>query len=208
MTSEPIRDPLIDHLLTPQNSALVVIDYQPFQLEVVTSMDRDLLIRNIVSVARTARTFGLPIVLSTVGVAAGRKPTIPELKEVLADSSEIDRSSINAWEDTEFRQAVESTGRKKLIMTALWTEMCLAFPSLDALQAGYEVYPVVDAVAGTSPRGAPGRFAAHRASRSSADQLGGPGGRAAAGLGSARDGVRGSRHCPHLAPAQGRLVLL
>jgi nicotinamidase-related amidase len=120
-------------------------------------MDRDLLIRNIVSVARTARTFGLPIVLSTVGVAAsGREPTIPELKEVLADSSEIDRSSINAWEDTEFRQAVEATGRKKLIMTALRTEMCLAFPSLDALQAGYEVYPVVDAVAGTSPE-------AHRA---------------------------------------------
>ena len=70
---------------------------------------------------------------------------------MLADSSEIDRSSINAWEDTEFRQAVEATGRKKLIMMALWTEMCLAFPSLDALQAGYEVYPVVDAVAGTSP---------------------------------------------------------
>jgi len=157
MTSEPIRDPLIDHLLTPQNSALLVIDYQPFQLEVVTSMDRGLLIRNIVSVARLARIFGLPIVLSTVGVAAsGREPTIPELKDVLADTSEIDRTSINAWEDTEFRQAVESTGRKKLIMTALWTEMCLAFPSLDALQAGYEVYPVVDAVAGTSPE-------AHRA---------------------------------------------
>ena len=157
MTSEPIRDPLIDHLLTPQNSALVLIDYQPFQFEVVTSMDRDLLVRNIVSVARIARTFGLPIVLSTVGVAAnGRAPTIPALKEVLADSSEIDRSSINAWEDIEFRQAVEATGRKKLIMTALWTEMCLAFPALDALRAGYEVYPVVDAVGGTSPE-------AHRA---------------------------------------------
>jgi Isochorismatase family len=130
MSSEPIRDPRTDHLLTPQNSALVVIDYQPFQCEVVTSMDRDLLVRNIVSVARTARTFGLPIVLSTVGVAAnGREPTIPALKEVLADSSEIDRSSINAWEDTEFRQAVAATGRKKLIMTALWTEMCLALPS-------------------------------------------------------------------------------
>jgi len=157
MTSDPISRPVIDHLLTPQNSAMVVIDYQPFQFEAVTSMDRDLLTRNIVSVARIARTFGLPIVLSTVGVASnGRKPTIPELKAVLADSSEIDRSSINAWEDTEFRKAVEATGRKKLIMTALWTEMCLAFPSLDALRAGYEIYPVVDAVAGTSPE-------AHRA---------------------------------------------
>jgi nicotinamidase-related amidase len=152
MTSEPIRDPITDHLLTPQNSALVVIDYQPFQIQVVGSMDRDLLVQNIVSVARTATTYGLPIVLSTVGVEAnGREPTLPELKQVLADSSEIDRTSINAWEDVEFRQAVEATGRKKLIMTALWTEMCLAFPSLDALRAGYEVYPVVDAVAGTSP---------------------------------------------------------
>jgi len=156
MTSEPIRDPLTDHLLTPQNCTLVIIDYQPNQIQVVTSMDRDLLVRNIVWVARTARTYGLPIVLSTVGVANGSKPTIPELKKVLADSSEIDRTAINAWEDVEFRQAVEATGRKKLIMTALWTEVCLAFPSLDALRAGYEIYPVVDAVAGTSPE-------AHRA---------------------------------------------
>src|SRR5579864_1242583 len=167
MTSEPTRDPLIDHLLTPQNSALVVIDYQPFQIQVVGSMDRDLLVQNIVSVARTATTYGLPIVLSTVGVAAnGREPTIPELKEVLADSVEIDRTTINAWEDVEFRQAVEATGRKKLIMTALWTEMCLAFPSLDALRAGYEVYPVVDAVAGTSPE-------AHRAGLERIMQAGG-----------------------------------
>jgi nicotinamidase-related amidase len=167
MTSEPIRDPLIDHLLTPQNCALVIIDYQPFQIQVVGSMDRDLLVQNIVSVARTARTYGLPIVLSTVGVAAnGREPTIPELKEVLADNVEIDRTSINAWEDIEFRQAVEATGRKKLIMTALWTEMCLAFPSLDALRAGYEVYPVVDAVAGTSPE-------AHRAGLERIVQAGG-----------------------------------
>jgi nicotinamidase-related amidase len=114
-------------------------------------MDQDLLVRNIVSVARTARTFGLPIVLSTVNVANGSGPTIPALKEVLADSSGIDRTQINAWEDVAFRQAVEATGRKKLIMTALWTEVCLAFPSLDALRAGYDVYPVVDAVAGTSP---------------------------------------------------------
>jgi len=92
----------------------------------------------------------LPIVLSTVNVANGQGPTVPELKEVLADSSEIDRTQINAWEDVEFRQAVEATGRRKLIMTALWTEVCLTFPSLDALGEGYEVYPVVDAVGGTS----------------------------------------------------------
>jgi nicotinamidase-related amidase len=150
MTSEPIRDPLADHLLTPQNSALVVIDYQPSQFQTVTSIDHDVLVRNIVSVARTAKAFGLPIVLSTVNVANGQGPTVPELKEVLADSSEIDRTQINAWEDVEFRQAVEATGRRKLIMTALWTEVCLTFPSLDAIGEGYEVYPVVDAVGGTS----------------------------------------------------------
>jgi len=151
MTSEPMRDPLTDPLLTPANSALVVIDYQPTQFQTVTSIDRDLLKRNIVTVARLAKAYGLRIVLSTVNVAAnGLPPTIPELKEVLSGLVEIDRTQINAWEDTEFRQAVEATGRKKLVMTALWTEVCLAFPSLDALRAGYEVYPVVDAVGGTS----------------------------------------------------------
>lgn len=151
MTSEPIRDPVSDALLTPQNAALVVIDYQPSQVQAVNSMDHDLLVRNIVSVARLAKAYQLPIVLSTVNVSAnGQPPTLPELKEVLADSVELDRTQINAWEDVEFRAAVEATGRKKLVMTALWTEVCLAFPSLDALRAGYEVFPVVDAVAGTS----------------------------------------------------------
>jgi nicotinamidase-related amidase len=150
------RDPVTDHLLTPQNSALVVIDYQPSQVQTVTSMDTGLLIRNIVSVARTAKTFGLPIVLSTVNVANGQGHTVPELAEVLADQVEIDRTEINSWENNAFRDAVVATGRKKLIMTALWTEVCLAFPTLDALREGFEVYPVVDAVGGTSPE-------AHRA---------------------------------------------
>jgi nicotinamidase-related amidase len=157
VTSEPIRDPVVDSLLTPKNCAFVVIDYQPSQIQAVTSIDHDLLKRNIVSVARLAKTYELPIVLSTVNVAAnGQPPTIPELKEVLSDSVEIDRTQINSWEDIEFRQAVEATGRKKLVMAALWTEVCLAFPTLDALRAGYEVFPVVDAVGGTSPE-------AHRA---------------------------------------------
>jgi len=150
MTSERIRDPVADPLLTPQNSALIVIDYQPRQVHSINSMDRDLLSRNIVSVARTAKTYALPIVLSTVNVAHGQGPTIPELKEVLSDTVEIDRTSMNAWEDVDFRRAVAATGRKKLIMTALWTEICLAFPSLDAMREGYAVYPVVDAVGGTS----------------------------------------------------------
>lgn len=167
MTSEPIRDPATDHLLTAENSALLVIDYQPSQIQVITSIDHDLLIRNIVSVARLAKTYDLPIVLSTVGVGAtGQSPTIPVLREVLADSVEIDRTQINSWEDTDFRQAVEATGRKKLIMAALWTEVCLAFPALDTLRQGYEVFPVVDAVGGTSPE-------AHRAGLERIVQAGG-----------------------------------
>jgi nicotinamidase-related amidase len=152
VTSEPMRDPETDPLLTPQNCTLLVIDYQPSQIQTVRSMDHDLLIRNIVSVARLAKSYGLPIVLSTVNVAAnGQPPTIPELREVLSDSIEIDRTQINSWEDHEFRRAVETTKRKKLVMAALWTEVCLAFPALDALRDGYEVFPVVDAVGGTSP---------------------------------------------------------
>ena len=151
MTSDARRDPITDHLLTPQNAALVVIDYQPAQVQAVKSIDQELLVDNIVSVARLARTFDLPVVLSTVQVASGREaPTIPELKAVLSDCPEIDRTMMNSWEDTEFRQAVEATGRRKLIMTALWTEICLAFPTLDALRDGFDVYPVIDAVGGTS----------------------------------------------------------
>ena len=82
MTSEPIRNPLVDHLLTPQNSALVVIDYQPNQIRAVTSMDQALLVRNIVSVARTAKNYRLPIVLSTVNVANGSGPTITPVLQV------------------------------------------------------------------------------------------------------------------------------
>jgi nicotinamidase-related amidase len=151
MTSLPMRDQVNDHLLTAKNAALVIIDYQPAQFATVASMDRQLLADNIVRVAKLGKTFGLPIVLSTVNVKANSlKPTIPPLKEVLSDLKELDRTQINAWEDKEFRAAVKDTGRKKLIMCGLWTEACLMFPSLDALREGYEIYPVVDAVGGTS----------------------------------------------------------
>ena len=150
VTSESARDPVTDHLLTPQNAALVVIDYQPSQVQTVTSMDRERMIDNIVSVARLAKTFHLPVVLSTVNVTDGQAPTIPELKAALPDSVEIDRTEINPWENVDFRGAVEAAGRKKLVMTALWTEVCLALAALDAMRDGYEVYPVVDAVGGTS----------------------------------------------------------
>ena len=152
MSSEPIRDPVKDHLLTPQNAAFVIIDYQPVQVNSIASMDRQLLINNIVGTAKAAVAYGLPIVHTTVNVKTGvNKPPIPQLRKVLGKFPTYDRTTINSWEDVEFRKAVEATGRKKLIMTALWTEACLTFPALDALKAGYEVYVVADAVGGTSP---------------------------------------------------------
>ena len=151
MTSGIRRDPRADHLITPENSALIVIDYQPTQVAAVRSMDQSLLVKNVVSTAKLAKAFGMPIVHSTINVGSGReKPTVPELAEVLKGNAPIDRTIINSWEDVDFVAAVRSTGRRKLIFCALWTEVCMAFPSLDALREGFEVYPVVDAIGGTS----------------------------------------------------------
>ena len=151
MSSEPIRDPVTDHLLTPQNAAFIVIDYQPVQVNSIASMERQRLVSNIIRASKAAVLYGLPIVHSTVNVQTGiNKPPIAPLRKVLDKVPTYDRTSINAWEDVEFRKAVEATGRRKLIMAALWTEACLAFPALDALREGYEVYVVVDAVGGTS----------------------------------------------------------
>jgi nicotinamidase-related amidase len=167
MTSAPIRDQIGDHLITPQNAALVVIDYQPSQFATVRSMDQDLLRRNVVSTVRAARAFGLPIVHSTVNVSSGQQqPTVPELAELLVDVPAIDRTGVNSWEDTDFVAAVHATGRRKLIFCALWTEVCMSFAALDALREGYEVYPVVDAIGGTS-------LEAHRAGIERVVQAGG-----------------------------------
>jgi len=147
----PIRDPKEDHLISPENSALILIDYQPLQVNSVRSMDHEELVKNIVNVAKIATGFGLPIILSTVNVATGiNKPTISHLQKVLPGVVELDRTTVNSWEDQEFQDAVKALGKKKLIICALWTEVCLAFPALDLLKEGYEVYTVVDAIGGTS----------------------------------------------------------
>jgi nicotinamidase-related amidase len=167
MASAPVRDPMADHLLTPQNAALVVVDYQPSQFAAVRSIDPDLLLENIVSTVKTAKAFGVPIVHSTVNVASGRQqPTVPELAELLEDYAPIDRTTLNSWEDGDFLGAVRATGRRKLILCALWTEICMAFPALDAMREGYDVYPVVDAIGGTSEE-------AHRAGLERVVQAGG-----------------------------------
>lgn len=167
MASESIRDPIGDILLTPKNAAFVIIDYQPVQVNSIASMDRQLLINNIVGASKAARAYGLPIIHSTVNVKTGlNKPPIPQIRKALEGIPTYDRTSINSWEDVEFRAAVKEAGRKKLIMTALWTEACLTFPALDALNEGYEVYVVADAVGGTS-------VAAHEAALRRIEQAGG-----------------------------------
>lgn len=148
---EPIRDPMSDRLLTPQNCAVVLIDYQPEQVATVRSSPIEQVMLNVKAVCKLARSYEVPVILTTVGVDMGvNSGTIEELREELPGVAEIDRTGVNSWEDPDFRQAIEATGRKKIVMCGLWTEVCLAFPTLDMLAEGYEVYPVVDAVGGIS----------------------------------------------------------
>jgi nicotinamidase-related amidase len=148
---EPIRDPHTDRLLTPQNCAVVLIDYQPEQVAAVQSSPVEEFMLNAKAVCKLARAYNVPVILSTVGVDLGvNQGTITELREELPGVEEIDRTGVNSWEDADFRAAIESTRRKKIVMCGLWTEVCLAFPTLDMLADGYEVYPVTDAVGGIS----------------------------------------------------------
>lgn len=151
-TPEPVRDQKQDHLLTPENCVLALIDYQPEQYRTITSTSRERIDLNVVALCRLARAYGVPVVLSTVGVDLGvNEGTAKVIRDELPGDDEIDRTGVNAWEDAEFREAIESTGRRKVVLAGLWTEVCLTFPTLDLLAEGYEVYPVVDAVGGISP---------------------------------------------------------
>jgi nicotinamidase-related amidase len=137
---------------TAEDCALVLIDYQNEMFEVIRSQTpADLVELHVRLLARTARAFGLPIVLSTVGVAFGfNGPTLPSIQAELDGIEPIDRSSMNAFEDQAFRQAVQATGRKRLIIGGLHTEICLTFATVQALKDGYDVLYVTDAVGGRS----------------------------------------------------------
>ena len=151
MATQNKRDPKTDHLLTAANAALILIDYQPGLIDGTRSQSREALINNVVALTKAAKMFDLPIILSTIGVDAGyQEDTIAEIKSLLPGVETIDRKAVNAWEEEAFREAVEAIGRRKLLMAALWTEVCLVFPALDLLKDGYEVYAVSDASGGTS----------------------------------------------------------
>jgi len=137
---------------TADDCALVLIDYQKEMFEVIRSeASADLVEMHVRLLARTAKAYDVPIVLSTVGVGAGfNGPTLPSILSELDGIEPIDRTSMNAFEDDAFREAVEATGRKRLIIGALHTEICLAFATVQALKDGYDVLYVADAVGGRS----------------------------------------------------------
>jgi nicotinamidase-related amidase len=140
----------LDALLTPENCVLLLIDHQPFQLSNVNSHDPTLVINNVTALAKTARVYGIPTILTTVNEERGGL-IFKQVQAVFPDQKTINRTFINCWEDQRVVEAVEKTGRKKVVMAALWTEMCLAMPVIHAIGDGYDVYVVTDASGGVSP---------------------------------------------------------
>jgi nicotinamidase-related amidase len=137
-------------LLSPQNSAIILIDHQPQMAFAVQSIDRTLLVNNVAGLAKTAQAFKVPTVVTSVAAKGFSGPVFPEITKALPGHTVIDRTSMNSWEDKNFRDAVKQTGRKKLVIAGLWTEVCVVMPALAALEEGYEVYVVTDASGGVS----------------------------------------------------------
>jgi len=142
----------IYELLNPENCALALIDFEPQMVFGVNSMDRQLLIDNVAALSKAAKIFNIPTILTTVAAKTFSGEMLSQIKEVFPDIKPIDRTNMNSWEDVNFRNAIKNTKRKKLIMAALWTEVCLAFPVLSALEEGYEVYIVTDTCGGISKK--------------------------------------------------------
>jgi nicotinamidase-related amidase len=138
--------------LTPNNAAMLLIDHQVGLLTCVRTMDPVNLKNNIIALAKLAKIFKLPVVLTTSGVSATPNgPLLPELVQMFPENEIIDRTLVNSWHDPVFVKAVEKTGRKKLIMAGISTDVCLAFPAISAVKAGYDVYGVIDASATWDP---------------------------------------------------------
>ena len=150
-TSNEPRNPKagLDALLTPDNCALILIDHQPFQFAGLRSHDSQTIVNNVVGLAKAAKAFGVPTLFSTVVEDRGGFLLKP-LQDVFPDQKPLDRTWINAWEDPQVVDWVKKTGRRKIVIAALWTEICLAMPAIQAAGEGYEVYVVTDASGGVS----------------------------------------------------------
>ena len=139
----------LDALLTPENCVLLLIDHQPFQLANVNSHEPTMIVNNVTGLAKTAKAYDVPTILTTVNGERGGK-IFGQVQAVFPDQKPIDRTFINAWEDRRVVDAVKKTGRTKLVIAALWSEMCLAMPAIQAMGEGYDVYVVTDASGGVS----------------------------------------------------------
>ena len=146
--SKPVQVGL-DAMLTPDNCVLMLIDHQPFQVAAVKNIDVALMINNVVALAKYAKAFNVPTLLTSVIQDRGGF-ILKQLTDVFPEQEPIDRTFINTWEDARCVEWVKKSGRKKIVFAALWTEVCLAFPVIHALGDGYEVYFVTDASGGTS----------------------------------------------------------
>ena len=147
----PHRPPNEDPFLSPTNSALVLIDYQPHIMMGVRNIDHADLINNTKALIKSAVHFDVPVIFSHVGVGYnGSQPFLEELRELAPEAIVIDRTNVNAWEEPEFVAAIESLDRRKLIMGGLWTDVCLAYPAIEASQVGFEVYVPEDTVGSIS----------------------------------------------------------
>jgi nicotinamidase-related amidase len=136
-------------LLTPDNCVLLLIDHQPFQFAGLRSHDTQTIVNNVVGLAKAAKIFEVPTLFTTVVEERGGY-LLEQLQAVFPEQKPIDRTFINTWEDKRVVDWVRNTGRKKIVMAALWTEICLAMPAIHALGEGYEVYIVTDASGGVS----------------------------------------------------------
>ncbi|MDP9793156.1 nicotinamidase-related amidase [Catenuloplanes nepalensis] len=150
-TPHDLPDSAIGSLYNAEDAALLLIDHQPQMIfGARSSTDPQSLVNNVTALAKSARLFGLPTVLTSIAAESFGGDLIPEITRALPDIDVIDRSHINAWQDGAFRAAVEATGRRRLLIAGLWTEVCLTFPALSAIESGYEVFAVIDASAGSS----------------------------------------------------------
>ncbi len=131
-------------LLTPDNCVVALIDHQPQMLFGVSNFDRQSIINNTVALAKAARVFDLPVVLSTVESKSFSGNIWPQLTAVFPNQKPIERTSMDAWDDKNFVAAIEKSGRKKIVLAGLWTETCVALPTIQAIHDGYEIYVVED----------------------------------------------------------------
>jgi len=142
--------PNYHQLYTPQDSAVVFIDHQPQMTFGVANVDRASLINNVTLLAKVAKEFNVPTVLTSVETESFSGYLWPQLLDVFPGQAVVERTSMNSWDDAGFRKAVEATGRKNILMTGLWTEVCVAWPTIEMLGAGYNVYVVEDCCGATS----------------------------------------------------------